>query len=148
VSDAKPDAWVHPAVEVKASDIAGRGMFATAAVPAHTVILRLAAAPAGSSALAELGSDFPNHSCEPNLGWVDERVLGAIVDVAAGAELVVDYAMSITEPGWLLRCHCPSYRCRQMVEGSDWRIPQLQHRYDGWWAPHVQRLVDEGADRG
>jgi hypothetical protein len=30
-----------------------------------------------------------------------------------------------------------------MVEGGDWRIAQLQQRYDGWWAPHVQRLVDE-----
>jgi hypothetical protein len=31
-----------------------------------------------------------------------------------------------------------------MVEGGDWQIPQLQRRYDGWWAPHVQRLVGTG----
>lgn len=145
--DTEADAWVHPAVEVRASDIAGRGMFATAVIPAHTVILRLATAPVGSSALASLGAAFPNHSCDPDLGWVDERALGAIADVPAGAELVVDYAMSIDEPDWFLRCHCPSYRCRQMVEGSDWRIPQLRQRYDGWWAPHVQRLVDDAARR-
>ena len=41
-------------------------------------------------------------------------------------ELLVDYAMSTTDPAYLLRCHCDSYRCRQMVEGTDWRIPQLQ----------------------
>jgi hypothetical protein len=63
--------------------------------------------------------------------------------VPAGSELVTDYAMCITEPGWFLRCHCPSYRCRQMVEGDDWRIPQLRRRYDGWWAPRVQRLLDD-----
>jgi hypothetical protein len=31
-----------------------------------------------------------------------------------------------------------------MVEGTDWRIPQLQRRYAGHWAPHVQRLIDTG----
>ncbi|HET6167421.1 MAG TPA: hypothetical protein VFI40_06890 [Nocardioides sp.] len=141
--EAEPDGWLHPAVEVRASDIAGRGMFATAPIPAHTVVLRLAAAPFGASALASLGSGFPNHACDPNLGWLNELALGAITDVPDGTELVVDYAMSIAEPDWFLRCHCPSYRCRQMVEGGDWRIAQLQQRYDGWWAPHVQRLVDE-----
>jgi hypothetical protein len=28
-----------------------------------------------------------------------------------------------------------------MVEGTDWRIPQLQERYAGHWAPAVQRLI-------
>jgi hypothetical protein len=67
-----------------------------------------------------------------------------MTDVAAGTELFTDYALSVTDADWFLRCHCPSYRCRQMVEGGDWRIPQLQRRYAGWWAPHVQRLVDSG----
>ena len=94
---------------------------------------------AGSTAS---GSRFPNHCCDANLGWLDELTLVTMTEVAAGAELVSDYAMSIVEPEWFLRCHCPSYRCRQMVEGTDWRIPQLQARYAGWWAPHVQRLVE------
>ena len=47
-------------------------------------------------------------------------------DIAADEELLVDYAMSTTDPACFLRCHCASYRCRQMVEGTDWRIPQLQ----------------------
>ena len=85
---------------------------------------------------------YVNHACDPNVGWLDERTLATMTDVAAGEELVTDYAMSIVEPEWFLRCHCPSYRCRQMVEGTDWRIPQLQRRYAGWWAPHVQALVD------
>jgi hypothetical protein len=29
-----------------------------------------------------------------------------------------------------------------MVEGTDWRIPQLQQRYAGRWAPAVQALID------
>jgi hypothetical protein len=73
---------------------------------------------------------------------VDEYTLATMVDVPAGQELVSDYAMSTADPDYVLRCHCPSYRCRQMVEGSDWRIPQLQARYQGWWVPYVQSLVD------
>ncbi len=82
-----------------------------------------------------------NHACDPNLGWAGDALV-TLRDVAAGEELLVDYAMSTTDPAYLLRCHCESYRCRQMVEGTDWRIPQLQLRYAGHWAPNVQALID------
>ncbi|HEY3528551.1 MAG TPA: SET domain-containing protein-lysine N-methyltransferase [Nocardioides sp.] len=136
----QPGSWVHPDVEVRPSEIAGRGLFATSDFPARSVVLRAAAVEHGR--IESLGVDFPNHSCDPNVGWVDGSTLATMTDVPAGTELVTDYAMSTVEPDWCLRCHCPSYRCRQMVEGTDWRIPQLQRRYDGWWAPRVRRLVE------
>jgi hypothetical protein len=128
-------------VELRPSDIAGRGLFASVALPAGAVVVRLDADPAEGVPIDALGLGFPNHSCDPNAGWVDERTLATMSAVPAGAELVTDYAMAIDVADWFLRCHCPSYRCRQMVEGSDWRIPQLQQRYAGWWAPHVQRRI-------
>jgi hypothetical protein len=132
----------EPPVELRPSDIAGRGLFAAVDLPAGTVVVRPAAGLGGDVRVDELGVDFPNHSCDPNVGWVDEHTLATMVDVAAGTELVTDYAMAIAEPDWFLRCHCPSYRCRQMVEGTDWQIPQLRQRYAGWWSPAVQRLLD------
>jgi hypothetical protein len=140
VTGPEADAWLHPAVELRPSEIAGRGLFATQDLPAGCVVLRWAAD--ADERVDQRGTRFPNHSCDPNLGWAGERALLATTDVPAGAELVTDYAMGITEQGWVLRCHCPSYRCRQMVEATDWRIPQLQARYAGSWAPDVQRLVD------
>lgn len=112
--------------ETRASDIAGWGLFATADLPAGTPI----------------GADLAtvNHSCDPNLGWSDGALV-TLVDVPAGAEVVVDYAMHETDPTYLLRCHCPSQRCRQMVEGTDWRLPQLQRRYEGHFAPAVAALI-------
>jgi uncharacterized protein len=142
VPEPTPEAWIHPGVEVRRSDIAGRGLFATEDLPAHTVVLRLTTGPGEVEHVDGLGAGFPNHCCDANLGWVDACSLATMTDVAADVELVTDYAMSTVDPAWFLRCHCPSYRCRQMVEGTDWRIPQLQARYDGWWAPHVQRLVE------
>jgi SET domain-containing protein len=125
-------------VEVRESDIAGRGLFATAAIPAGTEVLR------PDAPVHERGP--LNHACDPNLGWAGD-VLVTLRDVAAGEELLVDYAMSVADPAYLLRCHCASYRCRQMVEGSDWRIPQLQRRYAGHWAPQVQTLIDASPER-
>ena len=125
--------WRHPDVEVRASDVAGRGLFAAAPIPAGTEVLR----PDGP--VHEQGP--LNHACDPNLGWAGERLV-ARRDIAADEELLVDYATSTADPAYYLRCHCASYRCRQMVEGSDWQIPQLQRRYDGFWAPHIQHLID------
>ena len=141
MAEPDPGHVTRPGVEVRPSDIAGRGMFATVELPAGTRVLHLNGSEPGGR-VDRLGSGFPNHSCDPNVGWVDELTLATMVDVPAGSELVTDYAMSVVEQDWLLRCHCPSYRCRQMVEGTDWRIPALQGRYEGWWAPHVRRLVE------
>jgi hypothetical protein len=120
-------------LDVRPSPIAGRGTFATAAIGGGIEVLT----PGGP--VHEQGT--VNHSCDPNLGWSGD-VLVTLRPVEADEELVVDYAMSTADPDWFLRCHCPSYRCRQMVEGTDWRIPQLQQRYAGRWAPRVQALID------
>ena len=124
---------MNPLVEERPSPVAGRGLFATAPLAAGTVVLR------PDAPVHEAGP--VNHACDPNLGWAGDELV-TLRDVAAGEELLVDYAMSVTDQSFYLRCHCPSYRCRQMVEGTDWRIPQLRQRYAGHWAPAVQRLID------
>jgi SET domain-containing protein len=113
------------------SRIAGRGLLARTPISAGTVVLE-------QHGVGEL-----NHSCEPNLGWRDDTTLAAIRDIAAGEELTLDYATAISDPDFVLMCHCETYRCRQVIEGTDWQIPQLQKRYAGTWAPPVQRLIDE-----
>jgi SET domain-containing protein len=169
VHDPETECWLHPAVEVRPSDIAGRGLFARDAIPAGTVVSRLGGRLVDGETLRSLidtaeeyvdsivvaedvhlllspGSDnrFGNHACDPNLGWVDEYSLATLRDLAADEELLNDYATSTTDPAYYLRCHCASYRCRQMVEGTDWQIPQLQLRYAGSWVPYIQRLIDAG----
>jgi hypothetical protein len=116
-------AAVLPAdAELRPSPIAGNGAFATSDLPLGTVV------------------DGPlNHSCDPNT-WFAGDALVTRRAIAIGEELTYDYATGST--GLTLYCHCETYRCRQVVEGSDWRIPQLQQRYAGHWAPTVQRLID------
>ncbi len=114
---------------VGVSPIAGRGLFATRPIPAGTVLAGLAVA-------------FVNHSCEPTLGWTSDGALVTRHEVAAGTELTTDYATSIDDPDFVMMCHCETYRCRQLIEGNDWQIPQLQKRYAGFWAPAVQHRID------
>jgi SET domain-containing protein len=130
------DGRVHPDLEERPSPVAGRGLFATAPIPAGTVVLRPGAPVHEAGTL--------NHGCDPNLGWAADELV-TLRDLDAGEELLVDYAMSVTDASYYLRCHCPSYRCRQMVEGTDWQIPQLRRRYAGHWAPDVQRLIEANA---
>ncbi|MGH8960232.1 MAG: SET domain-containing protein-lysine N-methyltransferase [Jatrophihabitantaceae bacterium] len=113
-------------VRVGPSAIAGTGVFADG--------------PMGSG--TPVAHDGPiNHSCDPNLWWTDGS-LTIRRDVPAGEELTYDYATAIADPRFLLRCHCETYRCRQLVCGDDWRIPELQLRYAGHWGTDVQPLID------
>lgn len=112
-------------LDVRPSAIAGRGLFAAAPLARGTAVPDLT---------------HVNHSCDPNLGW-SGAMLVTLRDIAAGEELTYDYATATSDPQFVLRCHCPSYRCRQMVTGDDWRIPELQARYAGRWSESVGRLV-------
>ncbi|HET6876458.1 MAG TPA: SET domain-containing protein-lysine N-methyltransferase [Jatrophihabitans sp.] len=130
----------HPSVVTQRSAIAGHGSFAAAPIPAGDVVFRYADPPTSPAGLGTV-----NHSCDPTLGWADERTLVTLRDVRAGEELATDYALSTTDPAFVLVCHCETYRCRQVVEGDDWRIPQLRQRYAGYWSPPVARLIAESA---
>jgi uncharacterized protein len=166
----EPDCWLHPDVAVAPSPIAGKGLFATAPIPAGVAVSRVggklvstaeldALLAAGSGYVDSITVDddvhlvlpagtsnhYGNHSCDPNLWWANAYTLVARRDLAAGEELTVDYATSSGHPDFTMFCHCETYRCRQVVAGDDWRISQLQQRYAGHWVPHLQRLIDAGA---
>jgi len=168
-----PDCWLHPDVRPALSPIAGTGLFATAPVAAGAEVARVGGRLVTTARLQELfaaseryvdtivvdddlhlvlPSDtdvhFGNHSCEPSVGWGAGYTLVALRDLSTGDEVTHDYATSTADPSYLLRCHCGSYRCRQMVEGTDWRIPQLQRRYAGHWLPHLQWLIDAASAAG
>jgi hypothetical protein len=123
------------------SPIAGEGLFATASIPAGSAVLRFPATPGSVGLLGAL-----NHSCEPNLWWTDARTLSTRRNVAAGDELTCDYSTCVADPEFLLRCHCGSYRCRQMVTGDDWQIPQLQAAYAGHWVPLLEAAITADAN--
>lgn len=86
--------------------------------------------------------DYVNHSCNPNAGLSGQIALVAMRDIHPGEEVCFDYAMSDTTPYDEFDCKCGAPNCRGHVSGSDWKLPELQKRYAGFFSPHVQRRID------
>ena len=127
-------------LEVRSSPIQGRGLFATAALPARRklgeISGKLVPLPQARQKIAnrpriyliELTRRFAldctrgncfkylNHSCRPNCYL---RVLRRTVEVytlrpiAAGAELTVDYGLTPHEGG--MKCRCGHERCKGVL---------------------------------
>jgi hypothetical protein len=93
--------------------------------------------------------DWVNHSCNPNAGLSGQIALVAMRDIHPGEEVCFDYAMSDTMPYDEFDCDCGAPNCRRHITGNDWKIKELQKRYGGYFAPHVQRKIDvvRAADR-
>jgi len=86
--------------------------------------------------------DYVNHCCNPNAGLSGQIALVAMRDIQPGEEICFDYAMSDTAAYDEFACNCGAPNCRRSVTGSDWQLPELQKRYAGYFAPHVQRRID------
>jgi uncharacterized protein len=60
--------------------------------------------------------DYLNHSCEPNLGFVEGSLtISALRDIATGEQLCWDYSTAMNEPGWSFPCRCGAGSCRGVV---------------------------------
>jgi uncharacterized protein len=156
--------WISPkARKGEPSTIAGRGLFAVEPISAGEVVAvkgghlvdtatLLALPPPLQESEIRVGDDlhlvaltdeeyepvmlFINHSCEPNVGLAGNIVLRAMRDVGAGEELTTDYCLFdvSTAP---MACSCGTPSCRKVITGDDWRDPELQARYAGWFSWYV-----------
>jgi len=84
--------------------------------------------------------DHFNHSCVPNAGISGQIVLVAMRDIAVGEEVCFDYAMTDSSDYDEFECWCGTTRCRQKITGTDWKLPELQARYRGYFARHIEEL--------
>ncbi|WP_170213362.1 SET domain-containing protein [Catellatospora citrea] len=157
------DCWLHTDVEVDTSPIAGKGLFTRAALPAGTIVSRLGGRLVSEAELRELfaraareqryvdtvsvahdlhlvlpprqPNGYGNHSCDPNLWWVDAYTLAARRDIAAGEELTNDYGTSTAVADFRMDCACGTALCRSVLTGDDWQLPDLRERYGDHWIP-------------
>jgi uncharacterized protein len=159
--------YFSPKVEKRSSPIHGRGVFAKAMIardevvvvkggyvlnreqrdrigeelgPSETQITENLFIGPTTPAERERGMMHLNHSCEPNLGLQGQIVFVALRDIAAGEELTFDYAMTDDEP-YEMECRCGSETCRKLITGTDWRNPELQKKYDGYFSWFIQRRL-------
>jgi hypothetical protein len=79
-----------------------------------------------------------NHSCEPNIGVEGQIVFVAMRNIEADEELVIDYAM-IDDSDGEMACLCRAASCRKIISGRDWRKPELQRKYQGYFSAYLRK---------
>ena len=159
--------WRSPKVEVRGGALAGKGVFAVEPIAAREVVavkaghivdrdevVRLTAE-IGDQSLqidndlylsprtaeeVEQTSIRMNHSCDANVGFRGQVIYMAMRDIAADEELCHDYAMDRTD-AYRLACGCGTAVCRGTVTGGDWRLPELQARYEGFFVEYVAEKI-------
>jgi SET domain-containing protein len=82
-----------------------------------------------------------NHSCEPNAGFAGNVLLVAMRDIKAGEEITLDYATHHTEPDYVMVCNCQQPTCRRTITGNDWKIPELQRKYAGYFNWYIEQKI-------
>ncbi len=84
---------------------------------------------------------FGNHSCDPNLWWLDALTLIARRDILEGEEVTNDYATSTALSEFRMTCACMSENCRGVITGEDWRLDALHVAYGDHWMPALLNRV-------
>jgi uncharacterized protein len=163
--------WVDPSLVVAASAIEGSGLFASSDLGAGRVLIQLgghlvtteelgqmiAAANADPqlpyvdsvSVSEDLHLVLPpgsvahsgNHSCDPTMWHDGPYAIAARRDIHVGEELTIDYATNSAAPGFSMDCHCGATICRARVTSEDWRLSDLQARYEGHWVPALEERI-------
>ena len=164
------DTWISPKIEIMQVPFKGRGMFARERIKAGEKVMvwggtwgvdymdREAAEKAEEEGKlimqwdddlysAETPGDsdgyFINHSCDPNTWMTDAFTHAARRDIERGEEVTNDYAMMEADENYISswKCKCGSPMCRGRVTGKDWRLPELQKRYQGHFSPLINKRI-------
>ena len=88
-------------------------------------------------------ADYANHSCEPNAGMMGNVLVVAMADIEAGEEICFDYAMCDADDYDEFVCECGTPSCRGLITGADWKRPELQERYAGYFSSYLANRVAE-----
>jgi SET domain-containing protein len=91
-------------------------------------------------------TDFFNHSCDPNAGLKGQIFLVAMRNIEVDEEVTFDYAMVLHKAegveAYKMSCMCGSPNCRGLITEEDWKIPELQKKYDGYFSWYLQEKID------
>lgn len=158
--------WIDPRVEIRASSIEGKGMFAREPIQKGEVIVvwggkvfseaDIQAGKARERSLVDIDEgvylgtttdepeeldEFMNHNCDSNVWLEDEITLVARRHIAKNEEITVDYALWETDYSWEMECYCGSPFCRKLITGNDWKLTEVQIRYQNHFSPYVVERI-------
>ena len=160
--------YFSPKTEVRESKIHGRGLFAIVGIAKNEIVavkgghivdgqtLREKITPVLGPVEIQIDDDlfiapvteeerelsmlYLNHSCDPNLGVRGEILFVAMRDIHPGEELTHDWAMT-DDDDYSIECNCGAPDCRKILTGKDWRRPDLQRRYAGYFSAYLASKI-------
>ena len=162
--DVRTTSWLNPKSEVRKTCKYGKGVFAKTRISVGKLLCVFggriipAADECGDYGIQlsedftmlhtkEDAANFINHSCNPNAGIQGQIMLVAMRDIETNEEIVFDYAMCLhPSPGaerYEMKCGCGSPNCRGKVTEDDWRLPELQRQYKGYFSWYIQEKIDK-----
>ena len=88
-----------------------------------------------------------NHSCDPNIGIKGQILYVAMRRIPSNSEITYDYAMicSANPKSKLVfefPCSCGAKNCRGKLTEDDWKQPELQKRYKGYFSWYLQAKIE------
>lgn len=86
--------------------------------------------------------DCFNHSCNPNAGIRGQIFLVAIRNIEADEQVRFDYG-TVISCEYRMACQCGSPNCRKIITGNDWKAPELQARYEGYFQWYLQEKIKQ-----
>ena len=167
--------WSSPKIEVRKTEKYGRGVFANETINSGEVVMvmggnivctedenRLGSfiteyemdiseefsfSPLTESDLDLMPQHLINHSCEPNVGFLDQLQIVAIKDINKDEELVYDYAFVMwngpdNENRFEIKCLCGSKYCRGFIKEYDWKNVKIQQKYGRYFQPFLRKHFD------
>lgn len=162
------ETWCDPRLEIRLSLVQGKGVFASESIDEGETVMVWGghlftreeiragkAKPHSVSGFSEglyLGQrtddpdmldQFLNHSCDPNVWMTNEVTLVSRRYISAEEELTADYSMWELDSDWRMDdlCNCSSALCRGVVSGNDWRLGELQARYQAHFLPCINDRI-------
>jgi uncharacterized protein len=156
-----------PKIEVRTSNLEGRGVFAITKIDKDEVVAVKAGHIIASDELAEITTTvgdyalqiydglylsprskdelapmaiFINHSCNPNVGFLGQIIYVTMRNIEPGEELCHDYSMERTDD-YSLECRCGSEYCRGKITGADWKRTDLQERYGDRFSSYILEKI-------
>jgi SET domain-containing protein len=157
--------WLTPRAELRAAGRKGLGIFAVEPIAPGETVAGFGGQVFGREALARLDhdrqshsiqvdtdlylvspteldpADYANHSCEPNAGMLGNSLVVAMTAIDPGEEICFDYAMCDADDYDEFVCECASPICRGLVTGADWKRPELQARYAGYFSAYLAKRI-------
>jgi uncharacterized protein len=161
--------YISPKIEIRSSNIHGKGMFATKLIKIGEIVFIH-----GGHILTRdemfysevIGSYLPlddnfyigaknnkeekrvklwvNHSCNPNCVIRGEITFIAMKNIQVGEELNIDYA-TVDNEEYKFTCTCASVTCRKVITGFDWKLPEIQKKYQGFFARYLSDKMNAQA---